>query len=322
MTISEFSLIERYFAQQSLSRSDVVLGIGDDCALLAVPGGEVLAVTLDMLVAGVHFFADAHPEGIGHKSLAVNLSDLAAMGAIPTWATLALSLPDFDETWLKSFCGGFFSLAQHFGVQLVGGDTTRGPLTITIQAHGLVPEDKALRRNGARPGDRIFVTGILGDAGLALAAAQDRETISPIHQDYLQARLERPLPRVHEGVSLRGLASAAIDISDGLAQDLGHILERSQVGARLYVDRLPYSQALAETLNRETGLAMMLGSGDDYELCFTVPAQKVGRVRDLARTWECRCTEIGIIETELGLRCQRSDGTPYRTERLGYDHFA
>lgn len=322
MTISEFSLIERYFAQQSLSRSDVALGIGDDCALLTVPSDEVLAVTLDMLVAGVHFFADADPQGIGHKALAVNLSDLAAMGATPAWATLALSLPEFDESWLTSFCDGFFSLARQFRVQLVGGDTTRGPLTITIQAHGLVPADKALRRSAASPGDRIFVTGTLGDAGLALAVAQDKAVTSSIHQSYLQARLERPMPRVHEGVSLRGLASAAIDISDGLAQDLGHILEQSQVGACLYVDRLPYSRALAETLDREAALAMMLASGDDYELCFTVPEQKVGQVHDLVRTWECRCTEIGIIETERGLRCQWSDGTPYRTERWGYDHFA
>lgn len=323
MAVSEFSIIERYFTRQSLSRPDVALGIGDDCALLRVSGGETLAVTLDMLVAGVHFFAEADPEGIGHKALAVNLSDLAAMGARPAWATLALSLPDFDETWLERFCRGFFNLAERFGVQLVGGDTTRGPLTITIQAHGLVPEAQALRRDGARPGDIVFVTGSLGDAGLALAAAQGKTAaIAPAYRSYLQARLERPMPRIHEGITLRGLASAAIDISDGLAQDLGHIMARSQVGARLDVDRLPCSPVLTESLDQDAAVAMILGSGDDYELCFTVPAHQVEQVRVLTETWECGCTEIGVIEAGPGLRCLWSDGTPYRPERLGYDHFS
>jgi len=304
LSLSEFTLIQRYFAERTLQRPDVPLGIGDDCALLRVPPGQALAVTLDMLTAGVHFFPDADPEGVGHKSLAVNLSDLAAMGAEPAWATLTLALPEADEVWLEGFCQGFFALAERFGVQLVGGDTTRGPLTITIQAHGFVPEQLALRRDGARPGDIIGVTGAVGDAGLALAAAYGRVAIPPVHQPYLQDRLERPEPRIRQGLELRGLASAAIDISDGLAQDLGHILERSGAGACLSVDRLPCSAALAACLDREAAVTAALTGGDDYELLFTVPPRRLAQVRRLAADWDCRYAEIGIIEAVPGLRCQ------------------
>ena len=269
MTVSEFTLIQRYFETQTQVRGDVILGIGDDCALLKVPSDASLAVSLDMLVAGVHFFADADPEGIGHKALAVNLSDLAAMGASPAWITLALSLPKADAAWLEGFCRGLFALATRFQVQLIGGDTSRGPLTISIQAHGFVPQGKALRRSGARPGDRVYVTGTLGDAALALASTRGQVTIPGAYQAYLQARLERPTPRILQGLGLRGLASAAIDISDGLAQDLGHILERSGVGARLNVDRVPRSGALNDCLDAAAALPLALTGGDDYELCFT-----------------------------------------------------
>lgn len=323
MAASEFELIRRYFERHTPGRPDVVLGIGDDCALLQVPPAYTLAVTLDMLVAGVHFLADADAEGLGHKALAVNLSDLAAMGASPAWATLALSLPEVDEAWLAGFCQGFFSLAERFGVQLVGGDTTRGPLTIAIQAHGLVPEGAALRRDGARPGDIIAVTGTLGDAGLALVIAQGQATVpNDGHRRYLQERLERPMPRIHQGIGLRGLASAAIDVSDGLAQDLGHILARSRVGARLDIERLPRSPALAESQASDVALSLALAGGDDYELCFTVPPARIAQVRAQAAAWDCRLTEIGLIEAEPGLRCLGSDGTPYPLNRLGYDHFA
>jgi thiamine-monophosphate kinase len=322
MIVSEFTLIHRYFATQSQHRSDVILGIGDDCALLQVPSGESLAATVDMLVAGTHFLPDADPEGVGHKALAVNLSDLAAMGALPAWATLALSLPAADEDWLAGFCRGLFQLARRFQVQLVGGDMTRGPLTISIQAHGFVPTDKALRRDRACPGDILCVTGTLGDAGLALAAATGKITVSARYQRYLQTRLERPLPRIAQGLALRGLASAAIDISDGLAQDVGHILERSQVGACLNVDRLPRSAALADCLDTDEAIQLSLSSGDDYELCFTVPLQHLTQVRKLAADWDCRYTEIGIIESELGLRCQRENNTPFPMQKLGHDHFS
>ena len=323
MQLSEFALIDRYFASQVEARADVVLGIGDDCALLRVPVGQVLAVTVDMLVAGVHFPADADPEGIGYKSLAVNLSDLAAMGAMPAWVTLAIALPKPDASWLRGFCRGFFQLAERFQVQLVGGDTTRGAMTISIQAHGFIPEERALRRDGARPGDIVYVTGTLGDAGLALAAALGRVIIPDMPGAYLQMRLERPSPRVQQGLQLRGLASAAIDISDGLAQDLGHILERSGVGARVDVDRLPYSPAFkACQLDTSTAIAVALSSGDDYELCFTVPPVHMAQILILTQAWDCDCTVIGVIEPQSGLRCQYQDGRPYPLEKPGYEHFA
>jgi thiamine-monophosphate kinase len=322
MPLSEFTLIQRYFANQPQARADVALGIGDDCALLRVPASQVLAVTLDTLVAGVHFFTDTDPESLGHKALAVNLSDLAAMGAEPAWATLALTLPEADEAWLTAFCRSLFVLAERFGVELVGGDTTQGPLTITLQAHGFVPEGMALRRDGARPGDVICVTGTPGDAGLVLEATYGRAVIPAAHRAYLQARLERPTPRIRQGLELRGLANAAIDISDGLAQDLGHILERSGVGACLNVDRLPRSPALLAYGDQEMAIVVALAGGDDYELCFTVPPQNLDSVQKLAADWDCGCTAIGFIESQPGLRCQYENGSPYRLVKRGYEHFA
>jgi thiamine-monophosphate kinase len=322
MSTSEFSLIDRYFTTQKPRRSDVVLGIGDDCALLLPPAGHQLVVTLDTLVAGVHFFATADPEGIGHKALAVNLSDLASMGAIPAWATLALTLSAADEDWLDRFCRGLFALADRYTVQLVGGDTTHGPTTvITLQAHGFVPPGLALRRDGAKPGDGIYVTGTPGDAGLALAAAFGKAVLIDEYLADVRMRLERPEPRIAEGVALRGIASAAIDVSDGLAQDLGHILERSVVGARLEADQLPLSPALTASLDRNTALATALAGGDDYELCFTVPPERIAQLDTVAATWNCRCTHIGVIEPEPGLRLVRADGSAFPLERLGYDHF-
>ncbi|KAB2935028.1 MAG: thiamine-phosphate kinase [Candidatus Contendobacter sp.] len=322
MSASEFSLIDRYFAAHDLHRPDVALGIGDDCALLVPPAGQQLVVTMDTLVADVHFFAAADPEGLGHKALAVNLSDLASMGATPAWATLALTLPKANEDWLERFCRGLFALADRYDVQLVGGDTTHGPVTtLTIQAHGFVPPGSALRRDGAQPGDGVYVTGTPGDAGLALAAAYGKALVVPEGRVYAQQRLERPEPRLAEGVALRGVASAAIDISDGLAQDLGHILERSGVGARLEVERLPLSPALAASLDWDAAIVTALASGDDYELCFTVPPERVAWLESVARGWECRCTRIGVITAEPGLRLVRADGSAFRLERLGYDHF-
>ena len=322
MPISEFSLIDRYFTGRSRHRPDVVLGIGDDCALLIPPPGQQLAVTLDTLIADIHFFANADPEGIGHKALAVNLSDLAAMGAVPAWATLALTLPKADEDWLAQFCRGLFALAEDCGVHLVGGDTTHGPTTvITIQAMGFVPPGLALRRDGAKPGDGIYVTGTPGDAGLALAVAFGQAIVAPEYMADVQMRLERPEPRMTQGLALREFASAAIDVSDGLAQDLGHILERSGVGARLAVDRLPLSPALLASLERDAALRMALTGGDDYELCFTVPPKQATRLERLAVARDCRCTRIGVIEAESGLRLVRADGSTFPLERLGYNHF-
>ncbi len=320
--LSEFSLIDRYFADHAPNRSDVALGIGDDAALLIPPAGQQLVVTLDTLVADVHFFADADPEGIGHKALAVNLSDLAAMGATPAWVTLALTLPKVDETWLAAFCRGFFALADRFGVQLIGGDTTRGPVTvISVQAHGFAPPGLALRRTGAQPGDGIYITGTPGDAGLALAATFGKATVAAEHRVYLQARLERPEPRIAQGLDLRSIASAAIDVSDGLAQDLSHILQRSGVGARLDVEQLPLSPALSASLDRNAAITTALISGDDYELCFTAPSDRVALLDAAAKNWDCRCTRIGVITTEPGLQLVRADDSVFQLERLGYDHF-
>lgn len=322
MAASEFSLIDRYFAARSSRRADVALGIGDDAALLLPPAGQQLVVTLDALVAGVHFFAAAEPEGIGHKALAVNLSDLAAMGATPAWATLALVLPEADETWLERFCRGLFALADRFDLELVGGDTTRGPTTvITLQAHGFVPPGLALRRDGAKPGDGIYVTGTPGDAGLALASALGKARVAPGHEAAARARLDRPEPRVAPGLSLRGVASAAIDLSDGLAQDLGHILRRSGVGAVVEVAHLPLSPALFASLGPDQAAAIALAGGDDYELCFTVPPERVSRLERAAAAWDCRCTRIGAITAEPGLRLVRADGSGFPLERSGYDHF-
>ncbi len=327
---SEFELIKKYLARQPLQRPDVILGIGDDGAILDIPADERLVVTLDTLVAGVHFLDSDDPYDIGYKALAVNLSDLAAMGAQPRWVTLALTLPTGNAQWLEQFCTGLFELAALFNVQLVGGDMTRGPLTISLQAHGTVPPGLELRRSGAQPDDWIVVTGTPGDAGLALALACGQVTVPPAgssdHQQALRQRLTRPTPRVLEGLTLRGQASAAIDISDGLAQDLGHILESSRVGATVWVDELPRSSAFAACivaagLDDETAIQTILTGGDDYELCFCIAPAHWETLRAFVATWECRCTIIGRVEAAPNVRWRYRDGQTYVLSRGGYDHF-
>ncbi len=321
MPLAEFSLIDRYFAAQAHRRDDVALGIGDDAAVVDVPAGESLVVAVDTLVAGVHFPPDTAPADIGHKALAVNLSDLAAMGADPRWATLALTLPRADEGWVAGFADGFFALAERFQVELIGGDTTRGPLTVSVQIMGTVPAGQALRRAGTRPGDRIFVTGTLGAAGVALRHLQAGGAADVEPWPALLARLRRPEPRVAAGVALRGLASAAIDISDGLAADLGHVLTAGAVGATVWVDRLPRATAFRQVVaaGSPDWHGLPLAAGDDYELCFTVPAAHVAAVA--ARLDGLAVTEIGVIEAQPGLRCVRDDGRAFRLEREGYVHF-
>jgi len=316
--VNEFDLIRRYFAERGVRRADVPLGIGDDAALLTPPPGQSLAVTIDTLHCGVHFDAGIPPADLGHKALAVNLSDLAAMGAEPAWATLALSLPQADEAWLAAFAEGFFALAGRHGVQLVGGDTTRGPLSVTVQMQGFVPQEKALTRSGAEPGDHVFVTGSLGDAGAGLAIEQGRLEFAGPPADLLLARLHRPTPRVGAGLALRGLATASIDISDGLAQDLGHILVASGVGAVLDIDRLPLSdELLASGIDGPWRLAA--SAGDDYELCFTAPADADFGVDDALG---CPVTRIGRIIVEPGQRWLGADGQPCELPSRGWDHFA
>ncbi len=316
--MSEFDLIQRHLTGLGATRDDVLLDVGDDCALLQVPPDRELALSIDTLIAGVHFLPETNPEGLGHKSLAVGLSDLAAVGAEPAWATLALTLPTPDEAWLAAFARGFAALARQEDVRLVGGDLTRGPLTISVQVHGLVPKGHALRRSGAQPGDLVCVSGALGDAGLALRHLQRGESLG----DYLRQRLERPTPRVALGEVLRGVATAAIDLSDGLTSDLGHILTASGCGARIELDRLPLADQVAGEVAAQADWALPLSAGDDYELCFTLPSMHIGELKVLAAAADCPLTQIGEIESRQGLRWVTADGHPWHSDRLGYDHFA
>jgi len=318
--MNEFELIREYFARQPVTRPDVVLGIGDDAALLQVPADQELVVSTDMLVAGVHFPEGTDPVSIGHKSLAVNLSDLAAMGATPAWFTLNLSLPQADPVWLKGFCQGLFGLARVHALALVGGDTTHGPLTIGIQIMGLAPRGQALRRSGARAGERIYVTGLLGEAALGLRLVQGKLDLPEEYRATVVQQLSRPMPRVQAGLRLRGLASACIDISDGLLADLGHILEASGVGARIHLDRLPLSPAY-DAAFQQVGWDAALAGGDDYELCFTVPPERELAFRNASTRFGVSCSYIGDIEAQPGLRVLEKDGTPYVTGPGGYDHF-
>ncbi len=319
MALSEFQLIQKYFTTSGPGREDVLLGVGDDCALLRPPPGMELAVTTDTLVEGVHFLPGVDPEALGHKALAVNLSDLASMGAKPAWVSLALTLPSSDSDWLKPFSRGFLTLAEQHAIQLIGGDTTRGPLAISVAAHGFVEAGRALRRDGARPGDRIYVSGTLGDAALALRIRRG-EYDSPQDESDLLPRLERPSPRINIGQGLVGIASAAIDISDGLLADLGHIFERSGVGAELSRDDIPLSPAVQRFLDGGGSWETVLAGGDDYELCFTVPPERVEALTVLG-DGSCGLTCIGIITEGKGVRCLSAEGGEIEIGQGGYEHF-
>jgi thiamine-monophosphate kinase len=318
--MTEFEIIREYFARQPVQRADVVLGIGDDAAVLEVPADRQLVVSTDLLVSGVHFPAGTDARAVGHKALAVNLSDLAAMGAEPAWFTLNLSLPSPDTAWLQGFCHGLFELARRHGVALIGGDTTRGPLTIGVQIMGLVARGAALQRAGARPGDEIYVTGTLGDAALGLRLLQGEIKLPEEFHAAVVARLERPTPRVAAGQRLQGLATACIDISDGLLADLGHILEASGVGARIELARLPLSLAYDPAF-AQVGWEAALAGGDDYELCFTVPPEQADELRRAAVLFGVSCTRIGVIEAEPGLRIVDQHGTAYAPKLTGFEHF-
>ncbi|MFT7413970.1 MAG: thiamine-monophosphate kinase [Methylophagaceae bacterium] len=318
--LSEFPLIKRFFEQLSSQRDDVLLGIGDDCALLQCPADQVIAVSIDTLVENIHFFADVDPEHLGYKSLVVGLSDLAAMGAQPAWFTLALTLPEVNENWLRGFSQGLAKLAKNYNIQLVGGDTTRGPLTISIQVHGFVQAEKALRRSGAQIGDRVYVTGTLGDAGAALQLhlqQWDDAALNVEDKTYLRQRLEQPTPRLQIGQKLAGIASAAIDISDGLLADLGHILDKSGTGARLDLTKLPLSLAMSK-VDRKTAERFALQSGDDYELCFIVPPQYFAQIE---QDFKEQCTLIGTITDDKGIYFIDDDDALIALKGTGYDHF-
>lgn len=292
--MNEFQIIERYFMRQRVRRGDVRVGIGDDAAVLRPPPGRELAVTTDVLVKGVHFPEDVAPAALGHKALAVNLSDLAAVGAAPAWATLALTLETVDAAWLEALCGGFFKLAEAFDVALVGGDTTRGPLSIAVGLTGVLDPAGGLMRGGARVGDRVYVSGTLGDAALGLRAVQGQLTAGPSDQAFFLERLHAPTPRVALGRALVGLASAAIDVSDGLAADLGHLCTASSVGARIDIASLPLSAAYQRCLGA-VGREPALTFGDDYELCFTVPPERDAEVARLAARLALPLACIGTI---------------------------
>jgi thiamine-monophosphate kinase len=320
--LGEFELIDRFFRRPT---RHTLLGVGDDAALLAPTSGCELAVSVDMLVEGRHFFRGADPEALGHKTLAVNLSDMAAMGATPRWALLAGALPIAEPVWLDAFARGFFALAEASGVELVGGDTTRGPLNLCVTILGEVPAGQALLRSGARPGDTIYVSGTLGDAALAVAERRDRVVLDPGELARCEARLHCPVPRVGLGERLRGIATAAIDISDGLVGDLGHVLDASGVGAVIELAAIPRSRAIDRRLaSRARALALkcLLAGGDDYELCFTVPRGRAGEIAALAETLGVPLTPIGAIEERAGLLVIDEKGRALASLPRAFDHFA
>ena len=316
----EFSLIDRIRQRTAQNRDDVRLGIGDDAALLAVPSGQELAVAVDTMVEGVHFPHGTAPADIGWKALAVNLSDLAAMGATPAWAFLALTLPNADEAFIDGLADGFAQLAQTYRLALVGGDTTRGALTVSVAVHGFVPPGKALTRAGAQVGDAVLVTGTLGDAAAGLRLLQQSHH-SDAQSNYLIARLHRPTPRIAAGLALRERASACIDVSDGLLADLGHICAASGVGAEIEAALLPRSSALLDRFDDARSRDFALSGGDDYELCFTVPPQRVASVQaDLAKLG-CGATRIGRIVEGEGVKVRDADGQWLEPAQQGWDHF-
>ncbi|NDV12439.1 thiamine-phosphate kinase [Crenobacter caeni] len=316
--MNEFQLIRRYFDRPA---PGAVLGVGDDAAILAPTPGMELVVTSDMLVEGRHFFAGVDPESLGHKTLAVNLSDIAAMGARARWATLAIALPEAGEAWLAAFSRGFFALADRFGVDLVGGDTTRGPLTLSVTLIGEVPAGQAVRRDGAQAGDDIWVSGELGGAALAVAWRGGRAPDASFDAiRYAERRLDWPEPRLQLGERLRGLASAALDVSDGLCGDLAHLCERSGVAAELWLSALPCAEALLPL--RVRAPALFAAGGDDYELCFTAPRAHRAAIEALSAELGLRLTRVGAAVSGEGVRLlDVPGGTPVFLTHASYDHF-
>ncbi len=307
----EFSLIRDHFSNRPHYHPETRLGIGDDAALLQLPEGHQLVVSIDTMVEGVHFLRRTDPAALGHKLMAVNLSDLAAMGAEPRWATLALTLPENDPEWLQQFSRGLFTLADRYKVDLVGGDTTRGPLTLTLQIHGIVPEGKVITRSGAQPGDLIGVTGSLGTAGYALQKLQQGEAAEGIRHC-----LEKPTPQIEVGLQLRGHATAMVDLSDGLLADLGHITQRSGVGAQLNLSAIPIDPALSY-LDRAQQLEFALTAGDDYQLCFIFPEQLKARVEEQLRKVGCEWSVVGKIREGSGILWDEE----WQPATEGFQHF-
>tara|TARA_R110000868_G_scaffold3464_1_gene22253 strand:- start:1503 stop:2465 length:963 start_codon:yes stop_codon:yes gene_type:complete len=320
--VQEFSIIDTFFKQQSHQRKDVLLGIGDDAALTLVPAGQALVTTTDTLLAGVHFLASADPCIIARKAVAVNLSDLAAMGAEPAWISLSISMPVADDTWLTAFASGIAEMTQFYSIQLIGGDTVQGPLAVTITAQGFVPPEQALLRSKAKPGDLVYVTGTLGDAGLGLDILLAKTTVKDEdNTQYLLSRLHNPTPRLFVGTSLRRIANACIDLSDGLSSDIRHILKASSCGAIIHVDKLPLSKAMRESIDPQKAVDYALSAGDDYELLFTVSEEQKGKLEIAMANTNVPITCIGQLNgmsNKLELRLN-NNVIDYQT--TGYQHF-
>jgi thiamine-monophosphate kinase len=320
--MGEFDLISKYFTKPS---SRALLGVGDDCAMLESSQGTVQCISSDMLVEGRHFFANVDPFRLGQKALAVNLSDLAACGATPKAFTLALALPSMDEPWLQAFSSGLWQMAQEHSMDLIGGDTTQGPLCICITIFGEVPRGQAILRGGARAGDDIYVSGTLGDAKLALEALLGRIHLGADALERVRTRLELPTPRVHLGQALRGVASSCIDLSDGLFGDLGHVLRQSGMGAEISTDWIRQGLALTEdvaALDFEAKLDLVMCGGDDYELLFTAPARARELVSEAAARSQTGVTRVGQITQELGLRVLDRQGRVIDRPFSSFDHFS
>ncbi|SNC58511.1 thiamine-phosphate kinase [Sodalis endosymbiont of Henestaris halophilus] len=322
MACSEFDIIDRYFNRIRSTRQDVMMGIGDDCALLSVDEKKWIAVSTDTLVAGTHFLPNISPSHLGYKSLAVNLSDLAAVGAEPAWLSLALTLPSVDESWLVAFSNSLFQQLDYYHIQLIGGDTTRGPLSLTLNIQGLVPAGCGITRYGAKIGDWIYVTGTLGDSAAGLAILKNRLQVNNVKdRQYLLTRHLRPQPRITEGQAIRNLVSAAIDISDGIITDLRHILSCSDCGARINIDDIPTSMALLSHVTRNQAMRWALGGGEDYELCFTVPEINRDALDVALSHTNTQLTCIGqIIPRSEGIQLiQHNQRVEYDWD--GYNHF-
>ncbi len=322
MALSEFQLIQRYFSDISLDANHVVLGVGDDCAVLEPTVDCCTTLSIDTLVSGVHFPADAAPFDIAQRALAVNLSDIAAMGAKPSWFLLAITLPEVDEYWLQQFSNGLRSIAQQYHCPLVGGDTTRGPLSITIQVGGTAKKNQLLTRHGAKVGNEVYITGIVGDGAAALQLIQKKISVKDqVAANYLYERFYSPTPRIAVGSLLAGIATAAIDVSDGLAADVNHIAEKSAVGITLEIDKLPYSPAMKALFSAEQCRNFAVAGGDDYELCFTLPTNCLYLIEKIQQQTGVPITKIGTVTAGSGLTCVDQHGSVIELQSLGYQHF-
>lgn len=319
--MSEFDLIKRYFLRKSL-QNDVILSVGDDCAITSIPTGYQLAITTDTLVEGTHFLPSISPADLAYKSVAVNLSDLAAMGATPAWMSLALTLPEIKEEWLAEFSQSLFAILDRYGVSLIGGDTTKGSLSITLTAQGFLPENQGLFRHQAKVGDWIFVSGFLGDSAAGLDLLLQNRKIENESDRYFIQRHLRPTPRVELGLALRSFSCCALDISDGLLADLEHILERSQVGAEIYLENLPISRHLCIQYEQTQAEKFALTGGEDYELCFTVSEEKREEMEQVLRSQGIKVTCIGkILPQTSGLNLLKNGEKVTLPEHCGFDHF-